>query len=423
VLAALLVLLCLLVIAGLGYFVIYPQVDAAYHWRHAQRAIDAYEFQQATADLGQCLEVWKDSGETHFLMARTCRRAGELEGARAQLQEAKRLHWVQDQIRLEYLLIQAQTLMTPRLQLALRGYLAGGRTDETLVLEALANGCLQGNLLKDAYHWTSLWTSRHPDDWHARLWQGRVFSAARRHKRAAQEYQQLLDKVPDYLPGHLGLAESLLKTKRFEEALPHFERVLRVEPPDPHALLGLAHCQRAIGQPEVAQATVERLCDGHPDYVPALALRGQLELESDNPDKALLWFRRAYSLDANDWETNYGLAEALRMLGKEKEARRYARRSQALDEDQRLLGRLIDEVLTNPDDVSLRREISTTFLRLGNEQEGLRWLISALLADPGNQSTRKALEDAIHGLGDPKLEQGYREVLRKLDKAPTKDES
>src|SRR5437588_98364 len=83
--------------------------------------------------------------------------------------------WVDGQVRLEYLLLQAQTLMTPRVEQALRGYLAGDTADEALVLEALVRGCLRGNQLKDAYNWATAWTDRQPDDWHARLWRGNVF--------------------------------------------------------------------------------------------------------------------------------------------------------------------------------------------------------------------------------------------------------
>ncbi|HEV3256185.1 MAG TPA: tetratricopeptide repeat protein, partial [Gemmataceae bacterium] len=117
--ARLVVLACLLVIGGLGYFVIYPQVNAVYHWRHARKALDAYEFAQARADLQRCLEVWPESGETHFLMARTCRRDGDMEQARAELQQAKRLHWVEEQIRLEYLLQEAQGGAVPQVERAL----------------------------------------------------------------------------------------------------------------------------------------------------------------------------------------------------------------------------------------------------------------------------------------------------------------
>src|SRR5205085_1570220 len=108
VLAAAVVLVCLLAMGVVGYTVIYPQIEAVYHWRQAQRAIDDYDFSRAQAHLRRCLAVWPDSGETQFLMARTCRRAGDLDAARAHLREAKRLHWVEDEVRLESLLMQTQ---------------------------------------------------------------------------------------------------------------------------------------------------------------------------------------------------------------------------------------------------------------------------------------------------------------------------
>jgi hypothetical protein len=63
--------LCLLVIGGVGWFALYPQVNASYHWRQAEHAILDHDFAAAQAHLWRCLAVWPQSGETHFVMART----------------------------------------------------------------------------------------------------------------------------------------------------------------------------------------------------------------------------------------------------------------------------------------------------------------------------------------------------------------
>ena len=67
--------LCVLIVAGVVYYVVYPQAAAAYHWRAAQQALAERDFAGAQAHLRDCLEAWPQSGETHFLLARTSRRA------------------------------------------------------------------------------------------------------------------------------------------------------------------------------------------------------------------------------------------------------------------------------------------------------------------------------------------------------------
>src|SRR5438105_1574794 len=70
-------LVCLPVIGGVGYFVIYPYALAAYHGRQAERALEARDFPRAKEHLARVLEVRPRSGETQFLLARTCRRSGD----------------------------------------------------------------------------------------------------------------------------------------------------------------------------------------------------------------------------------------------------------------------------------------------------------------------------------------------------------
>ncbi|HEV3259543.1 MAG TPA: tetratricopeptide repeat protein [Gemmataceae bacterium] len=411
VVASVVALACALVIAGLGYFVIYPQVDAYFRERRAREEIENYDFAAARADLERCLRIRPNSAELHFLLARTCRRAGDLDAARGHLSEAKRLSWVAEEIRLEYLLLQAQAFLVPRVEQPLREYLERGAAEETLILEALADGSLAINRLSDAQRWTSIWIRRHPDDWHGHYWQGRVYDAGLRYTLAAEEFQKVLQTNPGYREAHLRLAVNLFKDNRFDEAVPHFDKYLEGDPHDPYALLGLARCQRILGQPDVAVATLERVIATETDYVPALALRGQLELDRDNPEGALVWLRRAYKLNPSYKAANQAMAAALTLLGKGQEAQRYARRGREIELAYVRVDALTKQSLTDPTDVATRREAGAILFELGHRQEALRWLVGALLLDPNDQETKKALRQCLHQLGDPDLEERYGPVL------------
>src|SRR5262249_26230915 len=61
------------------------------HLTAAERALAARDFGQARLHLEQCLEAWPDDPGVHFLMARTARRAGDLELAEQHLTRCQHL--------------------------------------------------------------------------------------------------------------------------------------------------------------------------------------------------------------------------------------------------------------------------------------------------------------------------------------------
>jgi tetratricopeptide (TPR) repeat protein len=403
--------LCLLVIGGVGWFVLYPQVNASYHWRQAEHAVLDHDFGAAQAHLQRCLEAWPQSGETHFVMARTCRRAGDLAGARTHLDEARRLGWVKELTDLESLLLQAQSGAVRPVESRLRGYLTQGHRDAALIVEALVIGWLEGNFVEDAYRLTSVWLEEHADDWAVRFWHGRVLEAGLRYDLAAEEYARVLERKPGYAAAHLRRAEVLLWKGRYKEALPHFEAYLRHDAHHAAALLGLARCQRVLGSPAETRATLTRLLADHPEDAGGCRLRGQLALDEGHAEEALAWLQRARALGPPDMENCQALATTLRHLQRVDEALAYERQGQQIKKDMQRVEELIKEINTHTQDVSLRYEAGTTLVRLGREQEGARWLASVLLLDPGNQPARKALADCVEKLGDPQLAAYYRRVV------------
>jgi tetratricopeptide (TPR) repeat protein len=402
--------LCL-ALAAAGLVVLYPHLRAAYHRGQARKALDRYDFPAARARLSRCLEVWPDSAQVHFLMAQACRRDGDLDAARQHLERAGKLGWDDRQVQLERRLLQAQSGVVPPVEGVLRLYLADGSGDERLILEALARGCLQGNLLDRAYYYTRLWTERYPDDWQARFWHARVLERGLRLDLAAEAYQEVLRRKPDYPEAHVRLGQVLLRRGRYSEALPHLEAFLRHRPDDPDALLALARCQRSLCPPEEARATLDRLLALPGDQPGGWLLRGLLELDSDRPGEALPWLERALAKAPHDLEVNQALATALRRLKRTDEAQKYARRAGQIRRDLKAMEEILEDILHRPDDPSPRLRAGETLVRLGHPDEAARWFVSALLLDPGHRPTRKALADCIRRLGDPKLEEAYRAVL------------
>src|SRR5262249_3902042 len=157
------------------------------------------------------LEVWPGSGETSFLLARTCRRAGDFDAARSHLREAERLGWDRALVDLERLLIEAQAGMVQPVEQQLRRFLETRPSERKFICEALVQGSLQGNFLDDAYGWCTRWTEYDPSDGQAHLLCGRVLASGLRYDLAAKEYQRALECNPDLIAAHLDLAEMLLR--------------------------------------------------------------------------------------------------------------------------------------------------------------------------------------------------------------------
>jgi tetratricopeptide (TPR) repeat protein len=394
-LAVLAAFLSLGAVSAVGAVVIYPQVAGAYHWKQARAAVDRLDLKAARVELEQCLQIWPQSGEAQFLMARTCRRDGDFDAARAHLAEAERLSWVKEIIDLEYQLMTAQMGLPARAEPALARLLQRGHHEETMILEALARGYLQINMAREAHRWTQIWVERHPDDWLAYYWQGQALTQGGQNELAVEALQKAQAGNPTHAGTHLLLADALSRVARFPEAAEHYRAALDQMPDDPAALLGLANCQRSLGRTAEARATAERLLQDHPDEAGAWLLLGQVALDEDDPRIALEHLLKSEALASDDRPTTKALGTALRRLHRDEEAKKVEARLKRLDDDYRRLAELRQRVLAEPKDLEARLEAGVVCLRLGRLPEAERWLVGVLEHNPQHVQARQALAECL----------------------------
>jgi tetratricopeptide (TPR) repeat protein len=386
---------CGCVIVAVACFRVYPQYDASLHWRAAERAIAQRDLIGAFHHLEHCLTAWPNSAETHFLTGRVERRLGHLGEAEEQLHQARRLGWVDELIDLEYLLIKAQTGDARAAEPALRGYLESGHRDAELILEALVIGYRQKAFLDGAYRWSTVWVEGYPDSPVAHVWHGRVLEAGLRYDLAANAYGRAIELGADDGETHFHRAQVLMWKGRFAEARTDFQKCLQADPENPAALLGLARCQRVLDPPEAARAALDDLLRLQPRNAGGLLLRGELELDAGRPEAACEWLRAAEKENGGDLETCQTWAAALRQLGKMAEAKSYDDRRKSIRDDHKRIDELTQEITLHPELVGPRYEGGVTLLRLGQVEEGLRWLAGALQLDPQHEPSRRALADAL----------------------------
>jgi len=83
------------------------------------------------------------------------------------------------------------------------------------------------------------------------------------------QYRLVLDRYPDYVLAHAGLARLYLGQHRFEEALAEFTAWATVRPDDLAAQVGAAQCLIPLGRSAEAAAVLEKVLEAAPNYVPA----------------------------------------------------------------------------------------------------------------------------------------------------------
>jgi predicted Zn-dependent protease len=382
----------LALIAGVGYRVAW-HLWAYQHFRAAQRAVERYDLSLARAHLALCLEVWPDSAQTHFLAARTARRDGDEEQAEHHLDECSRLDWPREAIALERALLRAQSGDLARVE----GYLLAGIRESPdaapLILEALAQGYLRTYRLAEALRCLDRWLERQPDNVRALVWRGEVKERRNALPEAIRSYRRAVELNPQDDQARLRLAVALTRADQPGEAAEHFERLRAEQPSNPQVLLGLARCRRSQGRTAQARELLDTLLTYHPQYAEGLCERGKLALEAGRPTAAERWLRRALALAPFDRDINYNLVQCLLHQDKSAEARPHQARLERLSADLQRAADLTRKVAAAPRDPGLRHEIGVLLLRNGQDQEGLRWLHSALEVDPGHRPSRAALAD------------------------------
>ena len=362
------------------------------HWEQAQRALEERDFLLARKHLDRCLEVCPVNAQSQFLMARTCRRQGDVGAWEQHLKMAEWLAWPPEQIVLERQLQKAASGNSWSVEQALLDQLNQLPPDEVLILEALVNGYLNNVRFLDAIDFTTTWLQRHPGDWLAYLYRGRAYQGLSQYQRAVEDFEEALRLHPDFLMTQLWLADALLASRQYERALQHYQIYLQAAPNEADILVAMALCQASLGKPE-ARTTLDQLLAEYPNDARSLLLVAKLDLEEDKPDQALRRARRAFELSPRDPEIAYFVTEALSRLNRKDEAEQFKKEQFKLFAHADELLSLKKEIEVEPKDASLRYQVGTLCLEIGQEKEAFGWFQSALWIDPGHRPTHRALAD------------------------------
>lgn len=416
------VLVVLLVaLAGLGAYRASQSFRADRHLRAAEEALQKHDLALAQAHLTLCLELRPDSAKTHFLAARTARRAGDEAEADSHLRECERLGWPPDALALERALSRAQRGEVEVVEGALLSAARRGGEDEPYVLEVLAQAYLASYRLPEALHCLDRLLERDPNHIPGLLLRGEVKERRNDLPEAINSYRRCVELNPESDTARLRLAECLVRYEKTAEAAEHFERLLDSQPTNPRVLLGLARCRRGAGRGAEAEALLGRLLDYYPNQPEALCERGKLSLEAGRAPEAEQWLRRSLALAPFDREANHNLVQSLLSQGKGEEARSHQARLDRITADFQRAADVARLAAAEPKDPALRHEMGVLLMRNGQEQQGLRWLDTALRVDPRHQPTHATLADYFERRGQPQEAARHRALAGPSTRVPPKD--
>jgi len=387
-----------------------PANEAQFHWQQAQEAIADREFTQAVSHLAKCLESWPYNAEARFLMARTCRRSGDLSQWKVHLAWAEALRWPKDQITLERQLRRAQVGDIWEVEDTLFNLLNTQPPEEVIILESLVNGFIENDRLLDVVALTTTWINRFPKDWLPLVYRGNAqLRLYGKPAEAVQDFQRVLEFKPDHPEAHLALALVLANDGQFKEAIPHYQFYLERRPQDPtEALFGLASCQYSIGKTDQAREALDKLLAQTKNNPGAMFLQAKIELAEGRLPEALDWLKKADALSPFQADITNALVHVCGQLSLKDEMSFYKQRLDDIKKRDEVLDRLVSESKTKPDDPEIRFELATTCLKYGRDEEASHWFQGILRKNPNHLPTLKALAEYYEKKGNKKLASHYR---------------
>jgi predicted Zn-dependent protease len=393
-------------LAGSAYG--WRQINTAYVLNRARQAVWADDPALAVAELQARCDQYPRAPELAYLMAVAQRRDGKTNTAREELKRAATLGWSRKEILRQRHLIDFQAGQIDETEPRLLELIAEGCSDEAAaeVYECFVKGYLADVRIREAGRVVDYWLQWRPNSVLAHLLRSEVLEAVNDKRGLIDEYRKILEVDPLSRLARFRLGFSLLENQDIGGAQAEFERYLASWPTDGVARVGLASCERQRGRLEEAEKLLkEALQGGLPDAQRGFALSelGQIALARRSYAVARDYLEQAVAASPASSVTHYGLAMVLSHLGEKEAAETQLEQSRAMTAQASRLEALIDEIVAQPKDASLRCEAGEILLAQGQTKQGHLWLLSALRCEPSHAATHRALAEHYQASGNTVL--------------------
>gem|GEM_PF-612079 len=410
---------------GLGGF------SALFH-RSIAAAFTVRNYEKAERLIELTRQFRCQTSETTFWEARLRRKQLQVSKVPDLLVAARDAGYDPERIRLEYLLLEAQTGRIKEVANELNSLLRQSSEDGAEICEAYVNGAMMVGATDIAMTILPVWRTEFPQNPQPHYALARILEYQQDIPGALSQLKQAVDKSPNHWPSRYARGRILFGENRFEEALTDLQHASAMQE-NAAPLYQQARCLRSLSQLDEAHRILSELLQrdeeairtsfdavGEPMHGRPLEYElGSLEAAMGNHESARRWLEIVLAEDPNHLDARYARALSLRELGKSDEAEAELAEVQKIRTLLQEIDRLVDEINRSPDEPHLeaRCRVGELFMKYENARHGEFWVQEALNRDPNYKPAHALLADyyaklAVKEPGYSKLAEEHRKAAQ-----------
>ena len=267
------------------------------------------------------------------------------------------------------------------------------------IFEAYVLGLFANLRTDEAFGLLDGWSKSSPSDPMPRFLDAYLLQGIGRLSDSVKSYQEGLKLAPHMTTMRRRLAQVLFDSGDHPAARKELEHCQKDSTPNADVLTLLAQCSFAENNNTRALEEAQRALDIDANHLGARRLRGQIHLANGEFPSALGDLEFVHQRTPDDLIAHEALARTLQSLGRIDEAKQHFDFVSKANQEQAEIGRLIRKVLSEPQNAELRFEIGSRLLRIGNHEDGVKWLRTVLEIAPNHEATNAILSDLFRRNG------------------------
>jgi tetratricopeptide (TPR) repeat protein len=361
----------------------------------ARAALESGRFRAAEAPLSRLLRARPASAEAHALAAQLALERGNLDKVTDELNRARALGYPKPKLERLHAIALARIGRYAEAEPILVRLLEESSNRDPSVEASLARVYLMTYRLRQAEDLIQRWIQDAPADGRPYLWLTEIdrrmevdnLDTQRRH------YRQALEHDPELDAARLGLAETLRKMHRNDEARLEYADYLVCHPDDVVALLGMGSTALALGDLAAAIPILDRAVKIAPEAVNVLKERAALAMAQGRAHDALGWLNRALQVDPYDTESLYARSRARAAVGDRAGASADMDLFKRYEREHADLLALRGSLMAHPENNELRSQVARWMFGHGRDEEGVGWANAVLSSDSNHPVANQLLAD------------------------------
>jgi predicted Zn-dependent protease len=366
----------------------------------AEADLAAFDFPAARRRLEKCLALQPRDPDLLLLAIQAARRDGLLDDASQLLDRYRELELSGREEQLQARLIDAaRGQVQPHVKF-LGAFIDRGDAAAEEILEALAHGCIQVYQFDRAAFWLLELHQRFPKNAVARLLRAQSTETYGNTDDALKLYAEVVADFPRFDRARQHYADALYIAQRYDEAIEQFTELRRRDPGRAATTIGLARSLQRLARHDEASPLLQELLAHHGERVDVLVEGGKEALRQGRLEDAETLLEKAVALAPLDREARLNLGICLGRQDKHAEAKVHLERAKIIEADAARMEKLFEAVVKAPHDPEPRLEAAQICLRNGSSAEGLRWLHGILEMAPEHAGAHRVLADFYAARGD-----------------------